>query len=272
MKITGLRAAAFLLVRSVSARTMMSVLFCLALAVTSAQAGLIVDAQQTNLSAFGFGTAPSILTLQRTTLEEGCVVPTNDVGGFSTSCLGGPAGYADLSGSLVNGNNKYATPALSDLGVTSFSNLAILFNVNEPGSSQQVTLQNLTLTLYGGMNGTAPLYTFGLNDPTGSGPTDLTDIAQGQGGAGFVIRIAPQELPPANQFSGDLRVGLAATIGCTSAAGCDALLQFGTADGTESFTVANVPAAVPEPVSLLTLGSGLVGLGLLRSRRFAGKR
>jgi hypothetical protein len=251
--------------------TMKSILFCLALAVTSAQAGLIVSTQNTDLTAYGFGVAPAILTLQRATLEEGCVVPTNNAGGFSTSCVGGPAGYTDLASSLVNGNNKYATPTLTALGVTSFSNLAILFNVNEPGSSQQVTLQNLTLTLY---NGTTPVFTFGLNDPTGSGPTDLIDIAQGQGSAGFLITIAPQELPLANQFSGNLRVGLAATIGCTAAAGCDVPGQFGTADGPESFTIANVPVTnpVPEPISLLTLGSGLVGLGILRSRRSGGKR
>ena len=105
----------------------------LALAVTSAQAGLIVTTENTDLTAYGFGTAPSILTLQRITLERGCVVPTDNLGGFSTSCTGAPAGYTDLEGSLVSENNKYATPTLAELGVTSFANLAILFNVNEPG-------------------------------------------------------------------------------------------------------------------------------------------
>ena len=108
-----------------------------------------------------------------------------------------------------------------------------------PGS-QQVTLQDLTLTLY---DGTSPLYVFGLNDPTGSGSIDLIDIAQGQGSAGFVIRISPEELLPLGEFNSDLRVGLSAEIGCTSTAGCDTPLQFGTADGPESFTIANVEAA-----------------------------
>jgi hypothetical protein len=251
---------------------MKNTLLCLALAVTSAQAGLIVATQNTDLEAYGFGTAPAILTLQRTTLEQGCVVPTDNAGGFSTSCLGGPGDYTDLFGSLVTGNNKYSTPTLAALGVTSFANLAILFNVNEPGSSQQVTLQNLTLTLY---DGTTALYMFGLNDPTGSGPTDLTDIAQGQGSAGFVIRIAPQELVLLGAFNGNLRIGLAATIGCTSADGCDSPLQFGTADGPESFTVANVvggiapQAEIPEPATAALLGGGLILIAWTLWRRRA---
>jgi len=253
---------------------MRNILFCLALAVTSAHAGLILDPQNTDLTAYGFGIAPSILTLQRTTLEQGCVVPTNNLGGFSTSCVGGPAGYADLDGSLVSGENKYATPTLSELGVTSFSNLAILFNVNETGAAQQVTLLDLTLTLY---DGTTPRFTFGLNDLDGSGSTDLTDIAQGQGSAGFVIRISPEELPGESLFSGDMRVGLAAIVGCTSAAACDAPLQFATDDGPESFTIAEVerggggpPAQIPEPTSAALLGGGLLLLAwTLRRRRAA---
>ena len=54
---------------------MKNVLVCLALAVTSAQAGLILTNNH-RIEAYGFGAAPSILTLQRNTLEEGCVVPT----------------------------------------------------------------------------------------------------------------------------------------------------------------------------------------------------
>src|SRR5512140_2675766 len=63
-----------------------TLLLCLGLAVTSAQAGLIVNPVDTDLTAFGFGTAPSILTLQNNPLEEGCISPTNTTGAFSTLC------------------------------------------------------------------------------------------------------------------------------------------------------------------------------------------
>jgi hypothetical protein len=135
-------------------------------------------------------------------------------------------------------------------------------------------LQNLMLTLYGGTNGTTALFSFGLNDVGGSGPTDLTNVAQGQGAAGFVIKIAGAELPAANLFDGSLRVGLAAIVGCTAADGCDAAGQFGTADGPESFTVTNVEGGgpqeeVPEPATSALLGGGLIALAWTLRRRKA---
>jgi len=245
---------------TVREETMKNVLFCLVLAVTSAQAGLIIDTTNTNLQAYGFGAAPSILTLQRDVLERGCVVPTS--GGFSTNC--GPSGYTDLDGSLVSGLNKYAAPTLADLGVTSYSSLAILFNVNETGSSPQVTLQNLTLTLY---SGTTQLYRFDLE----GGPVDLTDIAQGQGSAGFVIRISPDQLVGL-AFNNALRVGLAAEIGCTSVAGCSSAGQYATDDGAESFTIVDLggpPQEIPEPGTAALLGGGLIALAWFLRRRKA---
>jgi len=240
---------------------MKNVLFCLVLAVTSAQAGLIVDTTNTDLQAYGFGAAPSILTLQRDILERGCVAPTDNAGGFTTSCgLGGA--YTDLAGSLVSGTNKYATPTLAALGVTSYSNLGILFNVNETGSSPQVTLQNLTLTLY---DVTTPFLSFDLE----GGPVDLIDIAQGQGSAGFVIRISPDQLVGL-AFNNALRIGLAAEIGCTSVAGCGSAGQYATDDGAESFTIVNLGGQeIPEPATAALLGGGLIALACSIRRRKA---
>lgn len=242
---------------------MKSILFCLALALAStAQAGLIVNPANTDLTPFGFGTAPAILTLQGNPLEQGCVAPIDTIGGYSTNC--GP------SGSLVSGNNKYAAPTLASLGVTSFATLGILLNINDPGSTQQATLQNLMLTLYGGTDGTTGLFHFSLVDPY----VDLAGIAMGQGKAGFLITIASDQIP-ATGFSDALRVGLSATIGCTvPVAGCNVAGQFSTGGGPDSFTVANlggeVPQeTVPEPATAALLGGGLLALAWALRRRKA---
>ena len=187
-----------------------------------------MNTADTDLTPFGFGKAPAILTLQGTPLEQGCVAPIDAIGGYSTSC--GPAG------TLVSGNNKYATPTLASLGVTSFATLGILLNINDPGSTQQATLQNLMLTLYGGTDGTDALFHFSL-----VAPQDLANIAMGQGAAGFIITIADDQIP-ASGFDGLLRVGLSATIGCTAgtAAPCNVPGQFSTGGGPDSFTVADL--------------------------------
>ena len=226
---------------------MKPVLICLVLAVTTAQAGLIVSTTSTDLRAYGFGVAPPILTLQRTVLESGCSVPTDD---FSNHLLGYsgatvPTGYTDLPGSYVpDVSTKYSTPALASLGVTSFANLTILFNANETGSGLPVTLQNLTLTVY---DGASVVRSFSLTDPDGSGRTDFMAPAQGQGSAGFVIKISATELSSTwYPFDGGYRVGLAAQIGCTLKSGCDSRFQYGTDGGAESFTVASVEGGLPQ--------------------------
>lgn len=238
--------------------TMKSITFCLALLLAStAQAGLIVGTTSTDITAYGFGTSPPILTLQADTLERGCVAPTDNVGGYSTS----GCGLVGLG--LVAGSNKYATPTLTSLGVTAFSNLALLFNVNEPGSSQQVTLQTLTLTLY---NGAAPTgQSFSLE-----APVSLTNITQGQGGAGFVITIDPPQYGGMT-FNGNYRVGLAATVGCLPAAACDGALNFATGDGPESFTIVRLGTEqpIPEPATAALIGGGLIALAWTLRRRKA---
>ncbi len=244
-------------------------LLCFVLAVTSAQAGLIVNTVNTDITAFGFGTVPTILTLQRDVLEMGCIVPTDNIGGFSASCAG-LTGYSDVPGGVTNNPQapKYATPTLTQLGVSNYGNMGILFNVNENGDVA-VTLQKLTLTLY--RPDLSVLRSFSLADSDGSGPTDFLNITQGQGGAGFVITIASSELENLGAFDGNVRVGLAAEIGCLPGAACDVAGQYGTSDGAESFTVANVaaPQEIPEPATAALLGGGLLLFAWALRRRKA---
>ena len=243
-----------------------SLLLCLVLAVTSAQAGLIVINPNTDVTAYGFGTNPSILTLQAKTLEQGCVAPASSDPFYTTS------GCGTTGIGLVSGNNKYAAPTLASLGVDGWANLGILLNVNEPGSptgqSQAVTLQSLTLTLYN------PTTLLAAGSFSLANPVDITNIAQGQGGAGFIISIETSQFGRL-EFSDEYRVGLSAQIGCTlTPTDCGAIGAAGnwmTDDGPESFTIASLagggPQEIPEPATAALLGGGLLVFAWALRRR-----
>ncbi len=243
-------------------------LLCLVLAVTSAQASLIVSPVDTDLTAYGFGTAHSILTLQNSPLERGCVFPANNTGGFTTLCSVFQNGYTDLAGSIstVDVAQKYGTPTLASLGVTSWATLGLLLNANEPGAGgQYLTLQRLTLAVYGGINGNTLQGTFNL-----AAPVDLFDTAQGQGSSGFVITIG-QDQWQSVVFNSAFRIGLAAEIGCKLAP-CSVAGQWPTGDGAESFSIVELAGGgpgqeVPEPATAALLGGGLIVFAWALRRR-----
>src|SRR6476620_7039960 len=156
---------------------------------TSASAGLIYDSSVL-LSAQGFGSAPRDLTVQRTgnttSPESGCVSPT---GGFtvgSSACMGVdaallPNGVVNVGGdepSPTTDNQKYGAPFASDRGITTASDIGILFNATEPGGDE-ITVSDLTLKFY--RNNTL----IGSID----GQQTFTSTNPGNGVAGFVFRV-----------------------------------------------------------------------------------
>jgi hypothetical protein len=101
-------------------------------------------------------------------------------------------------------------------------------------------------------------------------PYPITDVAGGQGGAGFLFRLDYAQAAQAQllAFSGtgfeNNRIGLAATVSDASA-GAEVFYV-----GTGSFYDLD-PIPVPEPVSSLTVGAGLFGIALLLRRRRGGR-
>ncbi len=235
-------------------------------AYSGASAGIIAPNpdQSTDLTAFGFGVVPPIMTLQASIFEQGCVVPMASVA-CPTGVSDWDTAFTPITGDVA-GAGKYSTPTLAELGIDSWFNLAILFNVNEPNNVEAVTLQDLRLGAFDGDGNLVEEFEL-------LAPIDFTNISQGQGSAGFLLRIDAAQVAAAG-FSNSWRLGMAAKVGCLESLGeCDVAGNYGTGDGPESFTVVYLPGGsdepIPEPVTMVLFGSGLVLLGVMRFRKRA---
>src|SRR6476646_3619930 len=202
-----------------------------------ASASLIYDSSVL-LSAQGFGAAPRDLTVQRTgnttSPESGCVSPT---GGFtvgSSACMGvdaamipgvlnAPNGVINVGGdepSPTTDNQKYGAPFASDRGITTASDIGILFNATEPGGDE-ITVSDLTLKFY--RNSTLVGSIDGQQTFTSSNP--------GNGVAGFVFRVDEAQRAYVNGLLalGNIQFALESTL--TNSSG-----------GPESFRIVNLAA------------------------------
>ena len=161
----------------------------------AASASLVYDAA-IQASAQGFGNAPRAITLQATgqdTFESGAVdYFGNGAIGFGTPVASGSVhdsngvtnatGTTSLPNPLAN-NQKYGVPTIGSLGITTASQIAILFNVTEPGGNSinvlDVTLKfcNFDGTFLGAIDGQE---NFASSNP-------------GNGVAGFTFTVSSDE-------------------------------------------------------------------------------
>ena len=204
-----------------------------------ARASLIFDSIITQ-SGTGLGAVNTILTIQGTGAEMG----GTEAGSVTWN------GTSDvLTGDAKTGASQTLTRTIGSLGLTNdAAELAIVFNADQP-SGGPITLTDLHLI---------------IDSPTGtqlfdSGPFTPQFFASTQNGIGksgavFVLD-ATQAAAAASAFSnGDNRIGLSAAAAPSEG-------------GPETFAGATRLVQVPEPTSLAILGSGLVGLFVLRQRR-----
>ena len=82
-------------------------------------------------SGVGFGNVTNVLSLQAKNSETGSVIPTST-----------PTGNA------ANTSKTWTAAELAALGFTA-NNLGVVFNINEPGSSDTVNLVSFSLDFYG---------------------------------------------------------------------------------------------------------------------------
>jgi hypothetical protein len=229
-----------------------------------ASAGLVYDSTVV-APAQGFGSAPRDLSLQATgqaSFQSGAV----NYGGSGIS-FGAPVadglvhegnGITNQAGTStmpnpLDDNQKYGVPTTGSLGITTASQIGVLFNATEPGGDE-ISVTDLTLKFY-----TAEGSFLGAID----GSHDFADSNPGNGVAGFtfVVDGAQQAFVDGLLAAGGAGTTLALEASTESFAG-----------GPETFLIYNLAAtppvpAIPEPGTYAMFMAGLGVVGFMARRR-----
>lgn len=230
-----------------------------------ASASLVYDASILT-SGQGFGNAPRDLTLQATgqdatesggvgvsssgAITFGSVIPDSSV--FLGNGITNQSGTDEMPNPLAD-NQKYGIPTSGSLGITSASQIGVLFNADEP-SGNSVNVLDLTLKFY-----TSGGTFLGAID----GQQNFASSNAGNGVAGFTFVVDQAEQSQVNTWLG--QGGAGTTFALEASIG-----DF--AGGAESFLVYNRGtnvAPIPEPETYALMLAGLGAIGFVARRRKA---
>jgi len=178
--------------------------------------------------------------------------------GHNTTESGGVRfnGTGDVSFGDISAGPHQHTIAFADIG-TSATNLQILLNINEAngGNKSPITIDSLVLSAFDEKGNTV------FSTDLAAGPLTLDQIKGGQGAnADYAFGLdseAAARLQAAFVANPNLRLGLTATLSNVNG-------------GPERFTFSGSAGSepVPEPTTMVLLGTGLAGVaGAIRKRR-----
>jgi len=206
-------------------------------------AGLSVDVAHANLiqttpvlsSGSGIGGVNTVLTVQSTPTESGCVAWNGaaDVIG-AAACPPGVAG-----GNESTGASQTLTRTLAQLAIANAADLRIVVNTNEPGGNP-ITLTQLVLRIYDGATG-AVLFTSSI-----LAPVTFTFTNTGGGTSGFVFLMDAADAAAAQVFFANPanRIGLAASFS-DAAGGAETLYVVNAGVITLCPIITTAPASLP---------------------------
>jgi hypothetical protein len=233
-------------------------------AVSLAQASIVLVGPAEEGGA-GLGNRLTVLTLQspaNSTLETGCVGP----GDSPTTCNTFP------DSTVKTGNSQINAYTVGELGLSSFSQLRIIFNAADPGNQVGINLNAIALTIYSDAGASLGTFFFDA-DPNvaGNQGTTLDATFLGVGQEGYLFRLDAGQATAADAFLASTNVvGLGGSVGCLGGTDCagaatGGLDTFSLAVAAPGDTPGDTP--IPEPSAAMLLMSGVAAIAFGRKLR-----